>query len=162
MESYRIRPATLNDIPQLIRLRLAYLREDFEAELPTEKAAAVAAQLPNYFSAHIDKDCFPFVAEISDSTLVSCVILCTMEKPANLSFPSGKTGTVLGVYTMPEYRGIGCASKLMSALLQKSQELSLDIVKLSASKMGLPIYQKLGFTVSHSHFTEMEYIVPRT
>lgn len=161
MDSYVIRPAVCMDIPQLIRLRLAYLQEDFEAELPADKAAAVAAQLPDYFTAHIGKDCFPFVAEIPDGTLISCVILCTMEKPANLSFPSGKSGTVLGVYTMPEYRGSGYATKLMSALLQKSQELSLDMIKLSASKMGQPIYQKLGFTVSHTHFTEMEYHIPK-
>lgn len=151
---YTIRLAEEKDIPELVRLRLAYLEDDNEAPLPMDKAAAVAQQLPVYFAKHMGEDCFVFVAE-AEGHLVSNVILCCMEKPANLSFPSGKSGTVLGVYTEPAFRGQGCATALMTALNEKADALGLDIVKLSASRMGKPVYEKVGFVVSETHFTEM-------
>ena len=158
--AFSFRPATAADIPQLVRLRLAYLQEEFsDTDIPQSKLDAVAAQLPDYFSAHLGADCFVFTAEIPDGTLAANVILCTQEKPANLSFPSGKSGVVLGVYTMPEYRGQGICTKLMEMLLAQAKAEGVDIVRLSASHMGKPVYEKLGFTLSHSKFTEMEYTI---
>lgn len=160
--AYLVRPAETSDIPELSALRIAYLKEEFQnTDVPESDWGAIAAQLPDYFRTHLGIDCFPFVAEAPDDdrTLIALVILCTSEKPANLSFPNGKSGVVLSVYTKPEYRGMGCATKLMQALLQKAESLGLDIVNLSASDMGKPIYEKLGFVRSHSKFTEMEYII---
>lgn len=158
-KSYLVRPAVPCDIPQLTALRIAYLQEEFaDRDIPQATLDAITQQLPAYFSAHLGGDCFVFVAE-QEGVLLSNVILCCMEKPANLRFPSGKSGIVLGVYTKPEFRGIGCATALMTRLLSQAKMLGLDIVQLSASEMGKSIYEKLGFQASHSKFTEMEYVL---
>ena len=154
--SIEIRAAAEADIPALVRLRLAYFAEEFgQIEAETEKK--IIASLPRYFAAHLGKDCFCWVAgETGDIEPHACVILCIHEKPANPSFPNGRDSVVLGVYTEPEYRGKGCATRLMQALLEAADnELHLDRVTLSASEMGRPIYEKLGFTPQVSHFTEM-------
>lgn len=144
------------DIPELVRLRLAYFDEEF-GTLPKETTQAICAQLPQYFAAHLNRDCFCFAAKKPGTEqLCACAILCCTEKPANPSFPNGKSGYVLGVYTEPAYRGQGCATRMMELLIAEAKRLHLDIVTLSASDMGKPIYEKLGFRRSHSKFTEME------
>ncbi|MBP0966987.1 MAG: GNAT family N-acetyltransferase [Oscillospiraceae bacterium] len=154
--SIQIRLAVPADIPQLCKLRLAYFDEEF-GTLPADKTAAIKAHLPAYFTAHLGRDCIAAAAEAEDGTLVSNALLTVIEKPANPFFPCGRSGYVLGVFTEPEYRGQGLATQIMTLILQEAKRLQLDTVTLSASDMGKPIYEKLGFTVKHSKFTEMEW-----
>ena len=49
----------------------------------------------------------------------------------------------------------------MQQLLAEAKRLGLDLVTLSASDMGRPIYEKLGFSVSRSKFTEMEITIEK-
>jgi GNAT superfamily N-acetyltransferase len=84
-------------------------------------------------------------------------LLTVIEKPANPFFPCGRSGYVLGVFTEPAYRGQGLATQIMAQILAEAKRLALDTVTLSASDMGKGIYEKLGFTVRHSKFTEMEW-----
>ncbi len=153
---YKIRLAGTADIPALCKLRLAYFDEEF-GTLPAEKTAAINEHLPVYFAAHLGKECVAAAAEAEDGTLVSNALLTVIEKPANPFFPCGRSGYVLGVYTEPAHRGQGLATRIMELILQEAKRLKLDTVTLSASDMGRPIYEKLGFTVQQSKFTEMEW-----
>lgn len=162
MMDYSVRMATIADIPQLVSLRVAYLKDEFpDTDFAQETLDAVNKQLPDYFASHMGRDCFVFCAETAAGELVSIAVLVCIEKPANLTFPNGKSGEVLSVYTKPEWRGKGCASALMKLLLAQAKSEGLDIVKLSASAMGKPIYEKLGFQIAHSKFTEMKYPISR-
>ena len=153
---YRIRLAVPADIPQLCRLRLAYFDEEF-GTLPADKAAAISTHLPSYFERQLGTGCIAAVAETEDGSLVSNALLTVVEKPANPFFPCGRSGYVLGVFTEPEHRGNGLATQIMETILAEARRLALDTVTLSASDMGKHIYEKLGFTVKESKFTEMEW-----
>lgn len=152
-----VRNAEAADIPALCRLRLAYFDEEF-GSLPAAQTAAISAQLPQYFAAHLGKDCITAAAVLPDGSLAANAILMVSEKPANPFFPNGRSGYILGVYTMPEYRRHGIATRLMQHIQTEAKRLKLDIVTLSASDMGKGIYEKIGFSVRHSKFTEMEWI----
>ena len=151
-----IRYADSRDIPELVRLRLSYFAEEFGV-LPQETVQAVSEALPKYFAEHLGKDCIAVAAAQPDGTLVSCALLVIIEKPANPSFPNGRTGNVLGVYTEPEMRRCGLATGIMKQVQKAAESLQLDTVTLSASHMGQPIYERIGFRVKESHFTEMEW-----
>lgn len=157
MQSYSLRTAVPTDIPELVRLRLAYFAEEFGA-LPEEQAAKITAQLPEYFKHHLGRDCCVYVAE-EDGALRGCAILLVQEKPANPFFPNGRVGEVLGVYTEPEYRGNRIGTWLMKLLLVDSMRKKLDVVRLGASEKGAHVYQRLGFKLARSRFAPMEYVL---
>lgn len=148
--------AEQQDIPALCRLRLAYFDEEF-GDLPAEQLAAISAQLPDYFAAHLGADCVVAAAETPEGALIANAILMIEEKPANPFFPNGRTGYVLGVFTEPEYRGRGIATRMMQMIQTVAKDRRLDQVTLSASDMGRRIYEKIGFRVKQSKFTEMEW-----
>ena len=89
--------------------------------------------------------------------MVSCAMLVVTEKPANPSFITGKTGTVLNVYTEKSYRKKGIATIIMNNLIEYSKALGLDFIELKATKEGYPLYKKLGFEEQHSTYTPMKF-----
>ena len=99
------RMADKNDIDELVRMRIAYINEDYE-EISEDQILQIQKVLPDYFENHTGVDFFAFVAEDSGK-MVSCAMLVVTEKPANPSFITGKIGTVLNVYTEKSYRRKG-------------------------------------------------------
>lgn len=94
--------ADIHDLSSLIKLRMDYLIEDYE-EIPADKLKMIEHNLPDYFQKHLNNDLFAFVCR-EKAQIISCCFLYISEKPSNPSFIHGKTGTVLNVYTKPEYR----------------------------------------------------------
>lgn len=129
---------------ELIALRMAYLAADF-GEMTADDESAIRAALPSYFERHLECDLFAFVALAEDDTIASVALLLVSEKPANPRFVNGRIGTVFNVYTVPEYRRLGLASRVMAALVSYAREQDLDLVELNATDEGYPLYRSLGF-----------------
>ncbi len=152
-----IRKAGIEDIPQLVEMRIGYLTVDC-GDLTTEELGALKLQLPDYFRRQLGSGVLAYVAE-EDERLVSTVLMVIAEKPANPHFITGKTGTLLNVFTRPEYRRQGLAGKLIDLAIQDAKQLNLSYIDLSASKEGYPLYKKIGFTESHSDFVPMKLVL---
>jgi GNAT superfamily N-acetyltransferase len=56
---------------------------------------------------------------------------------------------VVNVYVQPAYRRRGLARSLMTTILDWCREQGIERVVLHASKMGRPLYESLGFTLSN-------------
>lgn len=97
----------IKDINMLTDLRLAYLQEDLGVITDKE---LIQESLPGYYEEYLNKDFMVYVAR-DDENIVSCAFLLIVEKPMSPSFITGKTGTVLNVYTKQEYRNKGYAKK---------------------------------------------------
>lgn len=149
--------ANKEDITDLIELRIEYLLED-HIEIPPDKLSLIANNLPTYFHNHLNKDLFVFVCRNANQ-IVGCCFLYVSEKPSNPAFINGKTGTVLNVYTKPEYRRKGIAGELIRMLLSESEKINLDFVELKATDSGYNLYKSLGFEDVKSKYHNMKYII---
>lgn len=147
--------ATNKDVEALVTLRMEYLLED-DGPIPEDAYRVIESRLPSYFEKHLNVDFFAFVCR-QEEEIIGCCFLSISEKPSNPSFPRGKTGTVLNVFTKPEYRKLGIARKLMEMLLTESEAFGLDFVELKATASGFPLYQKLGFRDIDSKYRPMKY-----
>jgi len=151
----KFRKANKTDISQLIDMRLAYLSEDYNG-LTADQSRMIAAQLPGYFMEHLTRDLFAYVC-VDSKLIVSTVFLLVMEKPANPSFLTGWTGTILNVYTLPQYRKRGLAGSLMRLAMQEATCKKLSYLELKATQAGSSLYNKLGFIVYESNYISMKY-----
>ena len=155
MNELIFRQAESGDIDNLVKLRFEYVKADY-GKIDAETEAALLAQLEEYFPAHIGKDIFGFLC-FDGEKAVSMVILYIMDKPAFVTAPSGRTGTLLSVVTLPEYRKRGIAGKLVNMALEKAKQLGAEFVELQATADGAPLYKKIGFKDKESHYTPMIY-----
>jgi GNAT superfamily N-acetyltransferase len=56
---------------------------------------------------------------------------------------------ILSMYTLPAFRGRGVATRLVEAMVQWARKRGYARVTLHASRLGHPIYQRLGFEDSN-------------
>ncbi len=147
--------ATKKDIPELIRMRLAYMVDDFGSVSEHEKEC-MEKQLPDYFERKLGTELVAFVAK-DGGRIVSVAYLLIIEMPANSILLNGLYGEVLSVYTEPDYRGKGLCTKLIQNLVDYGREKGLGRIDLSATKDGYPIYKKIGFQDKEHRYTDMRY-----
>ncbi len=147
--------ATKEDINELIRLRLAYMKDDFGSVTDRERTA-METQLPDYFDRKLGTELIAFVAKDGDK-VVSVAYLHIIEMPANSLLLNGLYGEVLNVYTEPEYRGKGICTKLMNNLVEYGKKAGLGRIDLSATDDGYPIYAKIGFKDKEHRYRDMRY-----
>ncbi|MDO5126740.1 MAG: GNAT family N-acetyltransferase [Eubacteriales bacterium] len=147
--------AQMSDIPELVRLRIAYMRSDY-GSLSDLEEREMCRTLPDYFERKLGQELLAFVAK-TGNTIVSTAFLLIVEKPANPHFLNGKVGEVLNVYTEESYRHRGISTRLMKDLIKAAGERGLNRIDLSATKDGYPLYKKLGFEEKGQTYTDMRY-----
>lgn len=140
----KIRMAVKDDVDSLIRLRFDYFATE-NWEITSEERNRMSSRLRQYYEAHLNRDFFAALAEEEGGEIVSTAFLVIVEKPANLSWPTGKTGLILNVLTKSDYRKKGYATKIMTSLIERAKQHEVSYIELSASEMGKPLYEKLGF-----------------
>jgi ribosomal protein S18 acetylase RimI-like enzyme len=152
----------LDDIDKLVKVRFDYFAAE-KWEVSALQRETIEASLRQYYSEYLNSDFFAAFAEEGDE-VASVAFLAISRKPANLSFPTGKTGTILNVLTYPEYRGKGYATKAMSSLIYVAEKQNLSYIELSSSESGKALYKKLGFVESSKSegFTQMKLLLCHT
>ena len=118
------RKATHNDVELLIRLRLDFLTED-RGDLGKDTTEAIISQLRDYFARQMNKSFVALLAE-DNGQAVSAVFMAVAGKPANPSFITGKTATILNVYTYPEYRRKGIATQLLTMMIEEAKTMDIS------------------------------------
>lgn len=149
--------ATIKDIGVLTDLRIAYLQEDLGV-ISDKDLEVIQGSLPIYYEKHINKDFIAYVAKDNED-IVSCAFLLIVEKPISPSFITGKTGTVLNVYTKPEYRKKGCAKKLMTMMLEDARAEDVSVIELKATEDGYSLYKSVGFEDVVAKYHNMKIVL---
>ena len=143
------------DIPELVKLRVEYLKEAF-GSISVEELARLSDELTEYFGRTLGKSCAAFVAKDGES-VVSSAVLVIYERPVSPSLKTGLIGETVSVYTKPEYRRRGLCSKVIKAMVDYGKTHGLDRIELDATEMGAPVYEKQGFSVYDSPYVSMRY-----
>ena len=147
-----IRKATLNDMPDLINLRIDCLRT--MDGLTDEQEIEIRGKLEPYYRDHLDHDLIVAVAEISQNVIASIAFLVLTDFPPKPSVITGRIGTLLNVYTCPEHRSSGTATKVVKFIIDEAKRLNVSSIELTATPKGKPLYDKLSF--KEPHYTAME------
>ncbi len=147
--------ATKEDIDELIRMRIAYMMDDF-GSVTNQERSSMETQLLDYFTRKLGTELIAFIAR-DRNRIVSVAYLHIIEMPANSVLLNGLYGEVLSVYTEPDYRGKGICTKLMNNLVEYGKNIGLGRIDLSATDDGYPIYAKIGFKDKENRYRDMRY-----
>ncbi len=141
-----IRKATIEDTVLLSETRKLQLID--EGILPD---CNIDAELDAFFKKWlVSKDFLQLIAE-EDGKLLSTAAVIYYDLPPSFTNKIGVRGYVTNVYTAPEHRGKGLAKTLLKELLSDAKKRGIKKLWLGASKLGRPLYEKLGFIQQESY-----------
>ena len=150
-----IRRASARDVDALTELRLALLLESGHVADRAQKEL-IRLATRDYLAAKIPAEEFlVWVAEV-DGCIISTSGLIFSQKPPAETNLSGKEAYVLNMYTVPEWRGRGLATRLLQELIAFVRTTDAHRIWMYATADGQPIYAKAGFVPKQRHTLEME------
>lgn len=147
--------ANIEDVTLLTELRLEYLKED-HGKLSKSDIEIIRRDLPDYFKKNLNQNIFCYLIREKEE-IAACAFLLVVEKPMSPEFITGRTGTVLNVYTKPQYRHKGYAKGIMNKLLSDAEEKNLSVVELKSTENGYHLYQSVGFADEVSKYHSMKW-----
>jgi ribosomal protein S18 acetylase RimI-like enzyme len=148
------RRATRDDVHAFVENRMEFLALIRTIEKPEE----FRARTLEYIRAHIEKDDLIIWLALDQETIASSCMVCVFQTAPVPSCPNGRAAELLNVYTKEAYRRMGLAETLVRAAIAELEKRGVEKVLLDYTDDGLPLYQKLGFTILPQ---EMQLRLPR-
>jgi len=149
-----IRNASINDIEVLIEYRITFLRE--AQWIPSaERELHLRKSLREYFNRALKNNSFiSYIAEYENKS-VGFSGMVIREQPGNFEIPDGRTGYILNMFTIKEFRKNGIGSMLLQKLIDEAKNKNLDKIELHATQDGEHIYRQFGFKEPHDKVLEI-------
>jgi GNAT superfamily N-acetyltransferase len=144
MEEFRIRAATLDDLPHIVHHRRAMFRDmgrGTEAELDDVETAAERF----LHSALADGGYRGWFAVAHDGGIAAGAGITIVPWPGHPGDAINRRGWIQNVYTEPEFRRRGLARRLMETVIAWCRADGFYTVSLHASDDGRALYESMGF-----------------
>jgi GNAT superfamily N-acetyltransferase len=138
-----IGPATIDDVPELARLRWELYAE--QNGDPTEPFAAYAERFARFArSALSSKDWGAWVARTDDG-LVGAMWLHTVHRVPVPGKRAGAIGYLTNVYVAPEHRNAGLGAQMLDRVKASCGEESFSLVIVWPTERSGSFYRRGGF-----------------
>jgi len=149
---YSVDKASVLDINEIIRLRVALLKEVDEIHLEEEENKIVNAT-KFYLETEIANNNFVSYIAKSNEEVISVSEVSYFKRPPYLENLQGIEVYILNMYTLPNHRNQGLARQLLEKCIKECKKRKVKRIWLHASKDGEPLYKSMGFEFKGS---EME------
>ena len=140
--AYRIRPATVSDIPAIVEHRAEMFREMGIAAEFDDMAAATELWLRHAIPSKTYRG---WIAETETGAVVGGGGLLIIPWPPGPMTMDPRCGFIFNVYTQPAHRKQGLAKRLMDAMHDQCRAEGIERVVLNASVFGKPLYDAMGY-----------------
>jgi GNAT superfamily N-acetyltransferase len=142
-----IRPATPDDIPELLRHRRG-MYEDMGYNDAGTLSVMVSTCKPYLASALANGTLHGWLACAGEKVVAGGVVLVS-PWPSHPYDGQCRRATILTMYTDPPFRRQGIARRLMQTMIDWCRKEGFVHVTLHASDKGRPLYDSLGFEVTN-------------
>jgi GNAT superfamily N-acetyltransferase len=138
-----IRPATSNDLPEILRQRRG-MYESMGYRNARALAGMLSACEPYLATALADGSFRGWLALEQERVVAGGAVLIN-PWPSHPYDLECRRATILNVYVYPQFRRRGLARQLMQTMIDWCSRQGFAAVYLHASKDGKPLYETLGF-----------------
>jgi GNAT superfamily N-acetyltransferase len=144
---YRVRPATLADVDDLVRHRIGMFTDmgvplDVKALDPAFRAWLTEMMPAGTYHA--------WLAEAADGEVAGGGGITILPWPPGPRYVGDRLAFVYNVYTEPAHRRRGLARQVMDTIHAWCRDEGIGSMALNASRDGKPLYEAMGYAESTS------------
>lgn len=140
------RMAAIGDIDLLALTRTEFIIE-MHGDMTDSQRAELYESNKAYFAETLCSGEFLAYLAFDGDALVATSGINFYKTPPAFKNLTGKTAYISNMYTKPDYRGRGIATRLFEMTVMEAKKRGCGRVELIATNMGRPIYEKYGFEV---------------
>lgn len=140
------------DINTFIEIRIRQLHEE-----GAEPTFDLAPALLDYYNRHIADGTFVSWLALDDDKIIGTSGISITERPPYYGNPTGMTGILSSMFTLPEYRRKGIARSLLTKIVAEAKAQNCNMIQISASDIGMHLYRDFGF-VKNNKFMQYQII----
>lgn len=126
----------------------------------TKPTPSWAAESARVVRSRLGGDLLGVVIDAPEGGLAACGLVNIAPRLARPGAHSATAGYIQWVSTAPQHQRKGYARVIMTALLELTDSLGIEVVELHASPAGLRLYRDLGFIIKHDNVA-MTAVRPR-
>ena len=141
MNEPEFRRLQISDLDSFIVLRLEQMREEGAAS-----PESLSDALRDYYEKSLADGSFVSWIACVNGRIVATSGVSFVRKPPYPSNPTGKIGLISGMYTLPEYRRQGIASKLLRLISEEAKRNCCGLLEVTSSDAGVSLYTSFGFS----------------
>ena len=135
------RYATPADLDFLVEERLRFIKVGQDHE----SYAAIRDNCRAFFEDGLNEQtCDAVIAEEEGRCIGTTIAFYYLSVPSSRNH-TGKNAYITSVFVEPEYRRQGIASEMLRRIVARAQAYGCVNIMLTATDMGKPLYEKLGF-----------------
>ena len=82
---------------------------------------------------------------MTNNEIIATSGLITIQRVPQFWNMSGKEAYIMNMYTKPEWRNKGIGTAILEKLVEETKNRDIIAIKLYATPMGKPLYEKQGF-----------------
>jgi ribosomal protein S18 acetylase RimI-like enzyme len=138
-----IRPATPNDVPEILRQRRG-MYQDMEYNDAAALSAMMSSCAP-YLSTALTNGSLRSWLALGGERVVAGGAVLISPWPSHPYDKECRRATILNVYVDSEFRRQAIARRLMQTMIEWCRNEGFAFVYLHSSKEGRPLYEALGF-----------------
>jgi ribosomal protein S18 acetylase RimI-like enzyme len=143
------RRADLNDVTDLVNLRIKFLYEVEEIGKETS-SDLLEKSLTKYFTIHLQNGEFIAWLAIEDNLIVATSGVSFSTVPPSFGNVSGAEAYIMNMYTLPQARKKGIGTTLLGKLIEDITEKKIKKIRLLTTEIGKPMYIRAGFKENSS------------
>lgn len=155
MNQYKIIKADIHHLDELVELRIKVLLSANQLDINTEMNH-VKKETYQYYNNNLkNENCIIYLVYDCENIIATGGISFYQVMPTYHN-PSGKKAYIMNMYTDPNYRRKGIATKILNQLIEETKRKDCSYISLEATEEGAYLYQSYGFK---KMIHEMEYIL---
>ena len=137
--------ANNNDIIELIKLRIEFLKENNNVSYSEEDYISIEKNLRTYFIEHLSNNEYISWVAVIENEIIATSGLSFHNLPPSMINPTGRIAYIMNMYTKPSYRRQGIGTELFIRIIEEAKVLGYKKIELHATANGISIYKKQGF-----------------
>ncbi len=150
---FEYRKAAVNDIDELVKLRIEFLREaNQETNVDGKILNKCEEALHAYFNSRMIDDSFIAWIALDEGKIIATSGMCFYNTPplfkkvdGVMHYMDGRVAYIMNMYTLQEYRRQGIARILFDKIVEEAKSLGYRKITLHATEMGWKLYENFGF-----------------
>lgn len=139
----RLTEAELNTV---IKMRIEQLTEEYTSAGKTvPEDVDLETALMDFYKRNMAAGTYVSWLAFDGDKVVGTSGMSFAEKPPYFTCTSGKVGILSSMYTDPNYRRLGIATRLLDHVVKEARDYGCGTIYITASDMGVKLYEAYGF-----------------